>query len=170
MSSLSNISAHSPRAAAIVGDALGDIIGKPAPGLPALTFNVTVQPSGSDVFSSASNVSFATAIAATLATPGWYEFTATTGDVAILQFAIVVWAAAVLTYEPIQRKSPASSDLRTAGAQRLILLALAQHATKAGAQATLEAGAAVAPWYGARPEKLNPTGLQSPSLRPFGGF
>ncbi|MEO7032507.1 MAG: hypothetical protein ABI548_01645 [Polyangiaceae bacterium] len=157
------------RGAALVGDAIGDIIGKPNGVYPALSFNVTAQPAGSDIFSAGSNVSWATAIAATLSAPGWHEFTAAAGDVAIFKFAIVVWPAAVLNYEPIKQESLGVP--RSSIAQRAILRALASHASKVGAQATLEGGAAVAPWYGARPDKLNPARLDAGvTLRAFGAY
>src|ERR1700744_5566252 len=89
------------RAAAIVGDAVGDILGKPSAVYPALLFNVTAQPSGSDIFAAGSNGNYATALAAAFTRPAWHEVTVSAGDVAILRFAVVVFPAAVLTYEPI---------------------------------------------------------------------
>jgi hypothetical protein len=161
------VSGATIRAAAIVGDTLADAIGKPENAGGPVVFNVTRQPATSDVFSGASNVPYVTAIAATFALPGRYVFLATAGDVDRRSVEVVVWPAAAMNVPQIRYKHPSSTTYENSCPhRRSILRALAGHATVAGIQATLEGGAAIAPFYGVQ---TAPLGV-SQSLAAFGAW
>jgi hypothetical protein len=159
------------RAAAIVGDTIASAVGTPAGGA-APTWVVTTQPSGSDVFTGASDVAHATAVAATLSTSGYHKFTLTSGSY-VFVVEVIVWPANALTYAPLKYLTPTSVGstittpaLRMVGEQLRILQALAAAApTVTLIQSALEP--ATAPRYGVSPVAL---GIQNnDSLRNFGG-
>lgn len=158
------------RNAAVVGDTFGSVLGVPVGTLPALIFNVTVQPSGSDIFTGGSNVSWATAIATTFSKPGRHVFQVSCTDAPnIRQFEIVVWPAAALNVNGVKFNSPASAVANSArpdNERRAVLRSLAQHATVAGISATLEIATPLAP-SGVNPLTLGAS--NSTNLIPFGG-
>jgi hypothetical protein len=158
------------RAVAIVGDTIGAAIGTPLTVMPAILFNVLVQPSGSDVFTGASNVAYSTAIAATFSASGYHQFSVQAGDAfSLTLIEIIVFPAAALTLNAIQYDQIISTaTTRSDVDRRNILRAIALAATKSGAQSALEGGAAVAGTsYGANSTLL---GISTPlRFDHFGG-
>jgi hypothetical protein len=158
----------SGRAVAVVGDSLATVLGKPLGSLPSLTFDVQVQPAGSDIFSAGTGVAFATAMAATFSRSGYHELTATGANGDIIRIVIVCFGTNALNVPQIKYQDQGQSQQRSAKEARNILRALARQATKAGAQAALEGGAPVAPYWGTRPSTLG--AASSDSLAQFGGW
>lgn len=156
------------RTMAVVGDSIAEAVGKPIGSYPALVWNVTDQPAGSDVFTAGTDVAHATAIAATFTASGWHTFTIAGANGESLKVDVVVFPAAALAVPQLKFQDTTRSQSRHSKEIRGSLRGLALHATKAGAEAALEAGAAVAPFYGTRPSTLGAPG--GDSLRPFGGW
>lgn len=157
------------RSMAVVGDTLANVIGKPVgSSYPALVFNVTDQPSGSDIFSAGTDVAYATAFAAAFTHSGWHTFTVAGANGESMRLDVVCFPANALTVDRIKYQDTTRSAVRSAPEIRGSLRALAMQATKAGAEATLEGGAAVAPFYGAKPQSLGAS--SDNSLTPFGGW
>lgn len=162
------------RTAAVVGDALATAIGKPASLTPPLVFNVVDQPSGSNVFNglgtAGADVPLSQLSSATLATAEVYQFRVSAADAVYpVLFDVIVFPAQTLEVAQIKyaTKSDRAGDVpRPARERRLVLRSLAMHATKSGAEAALEGGAAAAPYYGLVPALV---GQSSIRLADYGG-
>lgn len=174
--SFSNVSANR-RAAGIVGDSVAALLGSPASGLPALTINVTDQPSGSDVFAGlgtdGDDLAVSELASAALSHAGVHTFTVGAANGEVETIEAVVWPAEVLSVPELLYSSrpvyaatgqDAASGLvltnspttRLDSERRNILTALAQECSLAAAAATLEASPG-APYYGLLPSGLGLT-------------
>src|SRR5260221_9816741 len=158
MIKLENVELGTGRAAAVVGDTLADVVGKPLGSYPILAFNVIVQPSGSDIFSglgtAGADVPFTSLGSATFSASGFHSFTAAGANGEIVKFDVVCFGTNALTVPQIKYQDQGRSQLRTAKEARGILRALALHATKPGAQAPHESSAPAAPYWGTKPRTL----------------
>jgi hypothetical protein len=162
------------RGMAIVGDTLVSVVGKPVGSYPTLSFNVTDQPTSSDVFNGlgtgGNDVPYTSIGSATFSHSGWHTFTVAGANGQAMAFDVVVFPAAALSTPTAALKytSQAQNTLRSAVEIRRILKALAMHTRKSGAEAALEGGAAVSPYYGARPSVL--CGDTMDSFASYGGW
>lgn len=165
----------SGRILAIVGDAMSAIIGAAGNSHGATsTWNVTDQPSGSDIFSGlgtgGSDVPFSSLGSATFVVTGYYQFSVSAANGDKARVTAICFPAAALEVARIkfQNQSQHSAKTRTNVDRRNILRALAMAATQAGVETALEGGAAVAPFHGTRPSVLGAGATDD--MRVFGSW
>ncbi len=168
---LSGIKGVGDTGAAIVGDTVGSCVGALLEDDPGLKFNVTRQPSGSDVFAGlgtgGADLPIADLSSASFAVPGCFEFAASDVAGASLAFVILVWPSAALNVAQIKFTSSNQAYQRQHAERRGVLKALALAANLAAATTLLE-GMLSAPYFGTSPRSLGAN--TADNYGPFGGW